>query len=397
MGRWYVLDPGLANDKGHHLSQAQSVGRELRRRGIAVSIYGFRDAKRDLLGDLEVTPWFRGYTYAAISADPLTGEYEDYIHFNRLFAEDLRKLPLPDLTAGDTVLFPTVNHNQFHAIAQWASGLDADRQPSIVAILMFPPDWSIVARAISDPAPYYRAAWESLLPHNGSRLHVCTETMAVAKAFATLLGKRPTVLPRLADDSGSASRETADRITGRTGSEPIFAYLGHARAERGFQLLPELVDLTVRSGAAHRYFVQSSHDNQPLMRDVEARLSQSSHVTVQPGALARAEYSAVLKNSDFVLLPYDAGRYLARGSGIYFEAALAGVPVIVPAKTWMSREVEESGNGVIFDAFDPRSIAKAVLAALRRRTELRNLAQRSAHRLRQQHGVRQFVDRIEQL
>ena len=397
MGRWYILDPGLANDKGHHLSQAQSIARELRHRGTTVAIYGFRDAKRDLLGDLEVNPWFRGYTYAAMSADPLTGEYEDYIHFNRLLAEDLQKLPLPDFTEGDTVLFPTVSHNQFHAIIQWASDLDAKRQPRIVSVLMFPPDWATVARAVSEPARYYRAAWESLPPQIGSQLHVCAETLAVAKAFATLFGKRPTVLPRLVDDAASAPRETADRIIGRRTNAPILSYLGHARAERGFQLLPELVDLTVRSGAAHRYFVQSYHDNQPLMRDVEARLSQSAHVTVHPGALDRADYWAVLKNSDFVLLPYRADRYQARGSGIYFEAAWAGVPVIVPAKTWMSREIEETGAGVIFDAFDPRSIAKAVLAALSRQPELHKPVQRSASRLRQMHGVRQFVDRIEQL
>ena len=39
-----------------------------------------------------------------------------------------------------------------------------------------------------------------------------------------------------------------------------------------------------------------------------------------------------------MLLPYEADNYYARSSGILVECLAAGIPVVVPSATWLSRQ-----------------------------------------------------------
>jgi len=50
------------------------------------------------------------------------------------------------------------------------------------------------------------------------------------------------------------------------------------------------------------------------------------------------EYLSLLLGSDIVLLLYDEEKYYARSSGILVECLAAGIPVIVPSGTWLSRQ-----------------------------------------------------------
>jgi UDP:flavonoid glycosyltransferase YjiC (YdhE family) len=68
---------------------------------------------------------------------------------------------------------------------------------------------------------------------------------------------------------------------------------------------------------------------------------------------------------DVVLLPYDAAQYRSRLSAVFVDAACAGIPVIVPDKTWMSRQIENQlGAGVTFHSLTPECIGDAVRRAL---------------------------------
>jgi glycosyltransferase involved in cell wall biosynthesis len=100
----------------------------------------------------------------------------------------------------------------------------------------------------------------------------------------------------------------------------------------------------------------------------------------------------VLAASDLALLPYDPARYQIRGSSVYSEASVMGTPVIVPADTWLGREVIEHGNGVAFSSFAPEAVAQAIADALPRITTLRANAQRHAAQLRPHRGIDAYVD-----
>jgi hypothetical protein len=57
--------------------------------------------------------------------------------------------------------------------------------------------------------------------------------------------------------------------------------------------------------------------------------------------LSTEDYRALVFSSDIILLPYDRDNYYARSSGILVESLVAGIPVIVPAGTWMAEQFME--------------------------------------------------------
>ena len=156
-GRWHIFDSGLFFAGGHHANQAQGLAEELHRRGIAATFHAVAAVDQRLLQDVVVKPTFRRYLYDILSPDEECGELEDFLALNGWYLDDLRRLGHEPFGAADTVLVPTATHNQLWGVVQWAASLPAERRPkTIVASLMFPPDWTPHPRAICRPGVYYR-------------------------------------------------------------------------------------------------------------------------------------------------------------------------------------------------------------------------------------------------
>lgn len=124
-------------------------------------------------------------------------------------------------------------------------------------------------------------------------------------------------------------------------------YLGDARTEKGYQHLPHIVgDLWrdyVRAGKV-AFTIQSNYNvplGEPAAIVAHSKLRQyaGEKVRLIESPLASREYWDILLASGVNLLLYDRQNYYARSSGILAESLAAGVPVIVPAGTWMSRQI----------------------------------------------------------
>jgi hypothetical protein len=125
------------------------------------------------------------------------------------------------------------------------------------------------------------------------------------------------------------------------------AYLGDARCEKGYHLLPAIVrDLKtdyLETGKA-RLVVQSNLNpregaGETAIARAELGCFPPSMVTLYNEPLSSDGYKDLLLNSDITLLPYERNDYSARSSGILAESLAAGIPVIVPAGTWLSRQL----------------------------------------------------------
>lgn len=140
----------------------------------------------------------------------------------------------------------------------------------------------------------------------------------------------------------------------------IISYLGDARDEKGFYLLPDLVRKVREMGfdknkASFRF--QSNFNvplGEPNSRFAKAQLStmKSEGVTLIEGPFASERYASELLKSDIILTPYDDLNYYARSSGLFAEALVAGIPVIFPKMTWMGREVLAANNKYLSDIQD---------------------------------------------
>lgn len=394
---WHILDPALFGALGHHLSHARAITRELQRRSVPATVYGSARLEPEKLGRLRVKPWFRHSPHTWNSADPVRGEHEDFVRGNRTMAEDLARLDRAQFHRRDLVLFPTVTFNELQGIIAWAAGFQRRQLPKIVVMLMFPPDWAPLRRTFSNPALYYRAAVDRCPPDLRARLHLCVETPDMAALYAPVLGVAPSVLPMPIAEWEGASAARGIALGGRVGDEPLVAYLGHSRREKGMHLLPETALLLAQQGRRLRLFVQSSHFGEEPLVEAERRLAAQPSVTLHRGALSRDDYLSVLLGADLVLLPYDAAIYATRGSGVFYEAEAAGAPLVVPEGTWMARAVADDGNGVAFAGFAPAAIAAGVATALDRLDALRACARAIAERMRREHSAAAYVDRVESL
>jgi hypothetical protein len=128
-------------------------------------------------------------------------------------------------------------------------------------------------------------------------------------------------------------------------------YVGDARREKGYHLIPRLMeDLWADCVATGKLtFHLQSNFNIPNGEPeaVLARQQLEQFAARQQGAvelflkpLTSAQYKDFVLSGDLNLLFYDASNYFARSSGILVESLSAGMPVIVPAGSWLARQFQ---------------------------------------------------------
>ena len=137
----------------------------------------------------------------------------------------------------------------------------------------------------------------------------------------------------------------------------VFGYFGEARREKGFHLLPEIVEKLIGIyGAKQVQFaiqVSAAPDNDTdEVRAARARLERLSELHKVYGAIRLYQefpdmhgYYRALSGCDALLMPYGPGAYQLRGSGVALEGLALGIPIIVPAGTDMA--VTFAGQGCI--------------------------------------------------
>lgn len=132
-------------------------------------------------------------------------------------------------------------------------------------------------------------------------------------------------------------------------------YVGDARREKGYQFIPRLMeDLWTDYVATGKLsFHLQSNFNIPNGEPeaVIARQKLEHFAARQPGSvelftkpLTSAQYKDFVLSGDLNLLLYDANNYYARSSGILVESLSAGMPVIVPAGSWLARQFQAVVN-----------------------------------------------------
>ncbi len=162
-----------------------------------------------------------------------------------------------------------------------------------------------------------------------------------------------------------------ERSKPRTALDPIhIVYLGDARPEKGYQHLPELLDALwmshVRPGKV-KFTIQSNYNlpgGEPGIREARLRLEQypSDKVRLLKEPLPPDVYYELLAEADIVVIPYQPDCYAVRSSGVLVESLAAGKPVVVPADTWMAKQVDESRASIYHS---PGEIPDAVNRLLR--------------------------------
>ena len=145
-------------------------------------------------------------------------------------------------------------------------------------------------------------------------------------------------------------------------------YLGDAREEKGFGLLPQINDrlaMQVVRGrpiriAAQGYQTGTAVDVE-ILRGVDELLSSTADGTVvvqEP--LPPDRYAAMIGAADIVYNLYKRENYTARSSGVFVEAMASRKPVVATAGTWMSAVMGAHAPAYHRDMVDPAQVVSEV-------------------------------------
>lgn len=370
MRRFVLVDHSLRRLGGHHFPYAHSVLAAARRAGFQPVLathraFGERGA---VPAGWRVHALFRRESYSRYTLDiqALAGDATrrrggwlarwQALRAGRVraahaaaFAADCARLfAMEPVGPGDVVLFATTSELDFAGLGQFLATREPARSPDWHAQFHFglyggrDPGY-----ATQQPGTAaLRAVFERALGQaRGHRLALHCTTPQLAAQYATL-GVAPFGALPYPVDAAFAPREPATTL-----GPMRIACLGHSRREKGYGQLPGLVGALWNDWLAPgraRLVLQTHRGGQRRGFDRHVRqLSQARPAA--PGAVAidyagfplpLADYVRLLREADLGLLLYDPTRYYARCSGVLLEMQCAGVPVLVPAGSWLAEQIE---------------------------------------------------------
>jgi len=124
----------------------------------------------------------------------------------------------------------------------------------------------------------------------------------------------------------------------------VVGFVGDARAEKNFHLLPQIVNalLSDSSGGcnfalnAQVYHPNPESDIRMLLAMEQIGKLPADRADRKGGALGSEEYLEIVGRSDIIYNVYARHNYISRSSGIFVEALASKKPVITISGTWMS-------------------------------------------------------------
>jgi glycosyltransferase involved in cell wall biosynthesis len=400
-----IADPGLRDALGHHFGYSLAVAEAARARGILPLVLTSADFPGVFPPGIDFRPCLAAayqsagaggalrralFGLAAVSPMPLAARVAPLSQRLRRrlrrpapdgFAEQLSAALSADGDASrDLLLLHSVSAAN---LAGLAAALPASRLGALVIVLRRTP--AEMDRDDRGPLPI-AAILTGLAAHFGEQLRLLADTAPLALLWSAALNLPVATapLPVVAPPVRNAP----------PGQPPQLLFAGGARVEKGYGLLPNLVQMlggearfTIHSGP-----VDTSAD--PLVQRAHRQLRALAGpgLTLLELALPAAEYLSLLRAADLVLLPYDAQAYGPRSSGILAEARAAGVPAVVPAGCWMADAVGPD-SGLMFCG-GATGFVSAVRGALARLPALQEEWAAAAPAWRQAHSPAALLSRL---
>jgi hypothetical protein len=299
------------------------------------------------------------------------------------------------LKSADTIFLPTATPHTIAQILEFLVLNGAETSPAIHALLRYDSDAMPEELPLGPFEPLKRALQSGQM---GRKLFLWAETEALASHYTTHSGAEVNTLHH---NSGLSLPDRADHSVAQNTTRVQISYLGDGREEKGFHLLPGIID-TVLANTAVR------SDPQPFFsiqiywnaRNVTPRLIRaaadlrafgSGSLSIFEGPLGTAEYEDLVLTSDIILLPYSVTAYSRRGSGVLVDALVAGKIVIAPKNTWIGHQAEDA-HGLTYE--HESEIASVLLKAIRNLADLRNRAAAGRLRWQTRHSSEEVIRRI---
>lgn len=371
-----IIEPSLKGYAGHSYNGVKSLKTLAEHCGLQSTLLISRKAPPDLMPDSHVARIFKKSPYSRKSSPGAPGFRSLKSSLYLSLARFLRSAP----ARYRCIVLRTASQELVAAIADL---IHAGLLPSDVHIIMwllFEPAWNL-----ADPSAYrclhemeYKRAFKRLaavLDHP-DRLHIFAETQGMDSAYTKLLQREVSICrpPDLTQLQGRPA-------TGTAPSHPRIAMLGNPAGDKGYELLAGAIGILGQRGVPADFQIHAAAEG--LRSGSEPTFIQQLREALPDGGLTTKnlsddEYLERLRQTDLMLLPYKLPAYATRGSGIYLEASLLGIPMIVPAGARFAAEALAQNRAVAFDRHTSLSLANAIEFGLKNLPSLKENAIKAA-------------------
>ncbi|MEW6540774.1 MAG: glycosyltransferase [Bacillota bacterium] len=387
----HIFDNTLRDKRGHHYEYDKSIYDEWTSMGFQAKVYCHQKAKRDIRESLSGMPNFSHDIHYSVSRIPKVGQTINFFLGNLFFWKDLRKIDPKSFSKSDIALFHTLSYNQLLGLFIWYKSLPVENQPFVVLLLRYT---NIVFR----PQKVWRRSRylykfifklfsNYLMKYN---IVLAADSDILAEEYEELSGVKVSVLPipHLPHNGNSK----------HSGKMTSFIYLGDAREEKGYCLLPEAIRGILGERKDIRFVIQSNVSENPSKAVLKTKAELSTigeTVVVVDGPLETEEYYKLLSEADAVLLPYCQSTYYGRTSGIFAEALAFGKPVITTADTWMELQIKKYNNcGVTFNGYNAQELKNAIEVFLNNKKDFSIKAKEASMEWKKFYNARTYIDRL---
>lgn len=239
-------------------------------------------------------------------------------------------------------------------------------------------------------------------------IHLLTVSEEVRLEYERIVHRPVYVLNQIVPSAFSEAQWDEQRAEPSLDGVITVGFVGHARMEKGFDLLPEAIRLLSQKlpEQSVRFLIQcyaeGMHRREPEYLTALERLkemqSRARNIQLAESQLSFSDYARFLSSMDIALHPHRAtSQYAVVPSGTFADAVVMGKQCVVSDGTWLAGQVRTLGWGQIFRSGDAADLADAVVRAIEswRRGERLRTEKRSAWIQKHQPG--ELVSFLEEL
>lgn len=393
-GRLAIIDPSLKDEKGHHYALTKAISDGALKNDLEVLIFANKNIS--LLPELkkvEIFPVFSSTTYDPFIKPSVKRRSQLYAKVGGLLHPAILsrfksyKKMLMSLLRGDIFSATVGSRAALPLHEELLLAIKEHELNSFDHILIHTADGEIYRELLQlsvksnfDNLPYFHVNTpydDNVMPHYNkgltpkrvinylklmgkieSRVFLYAENNLLSDYLGSIWGTKVCPLEIPPTERHQRKKKSC--------KEPLnVVYMGAAREEKGFLLIPDVVKTISVSEEKEniKFTVQCSPQiigYLPVISKAIAKLREfpSKIVSLIEQPQSMNEYFSTIEDADVILLCYDKSRYGVRGSGIAVEAVTFGKIIIATPETFPAYVAEDAA--VL--ASNAMEVAKAIIS-----------------------------------